>query len=295
MSEPKSSARIWIRAVPLFILVCLLAWCTTNRQSMQQMNPIKTELLSIFMEAGLVDGVNQHNNLTDVAKKMGEPALNNLLYDVASSASLDALKWLVVNGADPKNVGTIHDLTLLQKVALRPRLDRLEYFLSFGLNPLERSRDGRTILHLAAQGGLDQRVLALLLAKGLKIDDVDAAGRMAMHYASVKSVAVLLGGGAEIDAKDSLGLTALMQATKNGHNDVIGELLNNAASVYAVDNKGRTALHHAAMGRSSENIIDTLLAAGAPVTARDNEGQTPKDLALSAREDSRYRSVIDKL
>jgi ankyrin repeat protein len=295
MSEPKSRVQIWIKAVPLLILVLLLAWCTTNRQRMQQMSPIKTELQSIFMEAGLVDGVNQQNNLTDVAKKMGEPALNNLLYEVASSASLDALKWLVVNGADPKNVGTLHDLTLLQKVALRPRLDRLEYFLSFGLNPLERSRDGRTILHLAAQGGLDQNVLTLLLSKGLKVSDGDLAGRTPMHYASVKSVASLLAGGAEIDAKDSLGLTALLQAAKEGRNDVVSELLNNAASVYAVDNKGRTALHYAAVGRNTDNLIDTLLAAGAPVTARDNEGQTPKDLALGARENSRQRSAIDKL
>jgi ankyrin repeat protein len=295
MSEPKSRAQIWLRAVPLLILVCLVAWCTTNRQSMQQMNPIKTELQSIFMEAGLVDGVNQQNNLTDVAKKMGEPALNNLLYEVASSASLDALKWMVANGADPKNVGALHDLTLLQKVALRPRLDRLEFFLGFGLNPLERSRDGRTIMHLAAQGGLDQKVLALLSSKGLKVSDGDVAGRMPIHYASVKSVAALLGGGADIEAKDSLGLTALLHAAKEGRNDVVSELINNAASVYAFDNNGRTALHYAAMARNSDNLIDTLLAAGAPVTARDNEGQTPKDLALGARENFRQRSAIDKL
>ena len=295
MSEPKSRYQIWLRAVPLFVLVCLVAWCTTNRQNIQQISPIKAELQSIFMEAGLVDGVNQQNNLTDVAKKMGEPALNNLLYEVASSASLDALKWLVVHGADPKNVGTLHDLTLLQKVAMRPRLDRLEYFLSFGLNPLERSRDGRTILHLAAQGGLDQNVLALLVAKGLSVSDSDNTGAMPIHYSSVKSVATLLAGGAEIEAKDGLGLTALLLAAKNGRNDVVSELLNNAASVYAVDNKGRTALHYAAMAHNSDNLIDTLLAAGAPVTARDNEGQTPKDLALGARENSRQRSAIDKL
>ena len=219
---------------------------------MQQMSPIKTKLQSFFMDAGLVDGVNQQNNLTDVAKKMGELVLNNLLYEVASSVSLDALKWLVINGADPKNVGTLHDLNLLKKVALRPLLDRLEYFLGFGLDPLERSRDGRTILHLAAQGGLDQQVLALLLAKGLSISDVDNSGAMPMHYASVKSVATLLAGGAEIEAKDSLGLTVLLLAAKNGHNDVASELLNNTASVYAVDNKGRTALHYAAMSHNSD-------------------------------------------
>jgi ankyrin repeat protein len=299
MSEKKSRAQIWIKIVPTLIFVCLLAWCTTNGQRMKQMSPIKTELQSIFLENGLVDSANPQGNLADVAKRMGEPALNNLLYEVASSASLDALKWIVANGADPKNIGTIRDLTLLQKVALRPRLDRMEYFLGFGLNPLERSKDGRTILHLAAQGGLDQPVLALLLSKGLKITDTDIAGRMPIHYSSVKSVSVLVAAGAEVDAKDSQGLTALLLAAKEGRNDVASELLNNAASVYVVDNKGRTALHHAAIGRNADAMIDTLLAAGAPVTARDNEGQTPKDLALAERENSRenshYRSAIDKL
>jgi ankyrin repeat protein len=75
----------------------------------------------------------------------------------------------------------------------------------------------------------------------------------------------------------------------------VTELLRNSASVFAKDKKGRTPLHYAAMSQRGEAVIDTLLAGGAPVTARDNEGLTPKELGLDSLENSRYRGALDKL
>ena len=296
MSEEKNTRiRLWLKIVPLLILVSLFGWCSSNGRKAAQLGPLKTELVTLFTEQGLVDGSNERASLESVAKVVGEPGMNNLLYEAASSSSVEALKWLVAHGADPKNVGAQKDLTLLQTTALHPRLDRLEFMLGFGLDPLERSRDGRNMLHYAAQRGLDPAVLKLLLAKGLKVNDADHLGRLPMHFASLKSIGVLVAAGAEIDATDDAGMTPLHQAAKEGRNDAVAELLRNSASVFAKDKKGRTPLHHAAMGQRSEAVIDTLLAAGAPVTARDDEGFTPKELGLESRENSRYHGAFDKL
>lgn len=296
MSEEKNTRiRLWLKIVPLLIIVSLFGWCSSNGRKAAQLGPVKAELQTLFMEQGLVDGNNERASLADVAKTVGEPTMNGLLYEAASNGSLEALKWLVAHGADPKNVGAQKDLTLLQKTALHPRLDRLEFMLGFGLDPLERSRDGRSVLHFAAQGGLDPVVLKLLLSKGLTVTDADHAGRLPMHFASLKSIGVLVAAGAEIDATDDLGMTALQQAAKEGRNDAVTELLRNSASVFVKDKKGRTALHHAAMSQKSEAVIDTLLAAGAPVSARDDEGLTPKELGLESRDSTRYRGVLDKL
>jgi ankyrin repeat protein len=296
MSEEKNTPiRLWLKIVPLLILVSLFGWCSSNSRTAAQMGPVKTELQALFAEQGLVSGGNERTSLADVAKTLGEPTMNSLLYQAASSGSLDALKWLVAHGADPKNVGAQQDLTLLQKTALYPRLERLEFMLGFGLDPLERSHDGRSVLHVAAQGGLDSKVLELLLSKGLTVTDADNAGRMPMHFASVKSIGVLVAAGAEIDATDDAGMTALHQAAKQGRNDAVAELLRNSASVFAKDKKGRTPLHYAAMAQGSEAVIDSLLAGGAPVSVRDDEGLTPKELGLESRENSRYRNVLDKL
>jgi hypothetical protein len=41
------------------------------------------------------DNNNERSNLADVARKAGTARMNRLLYDVAGSASLDSLKWIV--------------------------------------------------------------------------------------------------------------------------------------------------------------------------------------------------------
>jgi ankyrin repeat protein len=210
MSEKKNTRiRLWLKIVPLLILISLFGWCSANGRKAAQLGPLKAELQSLFMEQGLVDGSNERTSLADVAKALGEPGMNTLLYEAASGGSLDALKWLVANGADPKNVGAQKDLTLLQKTALRPRADRLEFMLGFGLDPLERSRDGRSVMHVAAQGGVDAAALQLLVSKGLTVRDADHAGRLPMHFASLKSIGALVAAGAEIDATDDSGMTAL--------------------------------------------------------------------------------------
>ena len=297
MSGKASRGMVWARIFIVLILVSLMAWCTTNNRRMAQSAPLRMELQSIFLEQGLIDNSNERSNLADVARKAGTARMNRLLYDVAGSASLDSLKWIVANGAEPKDIGIMRDMTLLQSVAMRAQGDRIEYFLGLGLNPAERSRDGKTLMHIAAQGGMDNKVLALLVAKGLNMNEPDNVGRVPIHYASVKAISVLAGAGADIDAKDALGMTPLHYAAKEGKNDIVAELLRNSASVYLTDKKGRTALHFSAMTAQSNNLVDTLLAAGAPVTVRDEDGNTPKDLAIEARDNYRYRnvSVIDRL
>lgn len=296
MSDNAKTIRFVTRVVPSLILVSLVAWCTTNNHSRQQTMPVYTELRSLFMETGMIDSPNTAD-LSAVAERIGESGMNQLLYEAASGASLDAIKWIVKNGADPKNIGAIQDLTLLQRAAKIPRHDRLEYFLSLGLDPKERTRDGMTLLHIAAQNGVDQRTVALLVSAGLSVTDTDIAGRQPIHFASVKSIPVLVGAGADINAKDHDGRTPLHHAAAETKHDITSQLIQQGASVFAQDNQGRTPLHLAAMNNYSEQIVDTLLASGAPTTARDRDGNTPRDLAIDARENSRRysASVIDKL
>jgi ankyrin repeat protein len=103
--------------------------------------------------------------------------------------------------------------------------------------------------------------------------------------------------GADVDAKDALGRTALMLAEKDNHNDIAQELIRNQASVFAKDEHGRTPLHYAAMSNFPGPLIDTLLASGAAVTARDDDGYTAKELAVRSRDmfKNRSRSWYDKL
>lgn len=295
MSEQRSRTRLWLRVVPMILVLLLVGWCSFGRDELRKNATVKRELTTMMWEAGLIESPMGDVSLTDMVRYMDQSSLNELLYDAADSASFASVKWLVTHGAEPANVGLGKNPTLLQKVARYGERERLDYFVGLGLNPLERSNDGRTLLHVAAQGSLTPQFLQTLLEKGVELDDVDGYGRRPMHYASTAAVDVLLAAGAVIDPADREGLTPLHLAAKNGRNAEVVALLARSASVYAKDKNGRTPLHHAAMARGPETLIDTLIAAGAPLTARDNDGLTPRDAAVDARDANSYRGILDKL
>ncbi len=292
----------WLRLIkflPAVLIVAFVAWCSQNQQRRSDAAPIAVELAELFVANGLIDGPVRTEDLANAAKRAGPAGMNRLLYAAASGASLPALKWIVEHGADPRNVGTLEDVPLLFRAAKRPLADRLEYLIGTGLDPTERSRAGLSLMHVAAQNGLDERVLALLRAKGLTTADTAPDGRQPIHYANVKSIGVLAKAGADLNAVDREGHTALHWAAFEGRQEVVAQLLALNASVFNADLKGRTPLHLAAMSRS-EPTVDALLAAGAPRTPRDSDGMTPRDLAEAAAKQQQqhnrgYRGVADKL
>lgn len=83
---------------------------------------------------------------------------------------------------------------------------------------------------------------------------------------------------------DSMGLTALHHASRYGHKDVVRFLIAYApnAIINMIDNeKGQTALHKAATVKR-RSICYMLVAGGSNLLIQDNEGKTPKILALDA-------------
>jgi len=282
------------RFVPLLLVVLFVAWCTQSGDRRREQQPLRTELTELFLQQGLISSPSARDgDLDKVAKQLGAASMNRLLWSAAPTASLDALRWIVAHGAEPQNVGAQEGIPLLHKAAENPSYPRLEYFLGLKLDPLQRGRDGLTLLHVAAKAGIDERVLTLLLSKGLKFTDATPGGQLPIHVASVKSIGVLARAGADIDSVDGSGRTPLHQAAADRRADLVAELLRLNASVFKVDRKGRTPLHLAALARS-EPVVDALLAAGAPRSARDLDGQTARDLAQTGTSRSRYRDFVEK-
>jgi len=81
--------------------------------------------------------------------------------------------------------------------------------------------------------------------------------------------------GADVNAKNKDGWTALMYAAGNNSNpEVISTLRKNGADANARDQEEQTALMHAAGNNSNSEVISTLLKAGVEVNAKNKYGAT---------------------
>lgn len=93
---------------------------------------------------------------------------------------------------------------------------------------------------------------------------------------------VLIARGADVNAKDGTGDTALMEASFHGYHDVVQLLLAKGADANATDSMGRNALLRACERGGHLDVVQLLIAKGADVNAKNNRGQTPPSHAKNA-------------
>ena len=128
-------------------------------------------------------------------------------------------------------------------------------------------RPNRTVLHIIAQFGLNSVYQSLL---------ADEEGSLSSFKNKLSELerdklAMLVEEIQDVSAKDDEGWTPLHYAAEMGNTEFIPLLLSNGANIEEVDNKGRTALHHA---MESLETMKVLVRHGADINAKDNMGST---------------------
>ncbi|KAA0147034.1 hypothetical protein FNF29_07661 [Cafeteria roenbergensis] len=93
------------------------------------------------------------------------------------------------------------------------------------------------------------------------------------------AVALLLGAGARVNAKDYARMTPLHRAVAAGQSEVVALLLRNGAKVNRRCKEGRSPLHVAAADHRKAGLARMLLDEGADEWLGDKEGTTPLRLA----------------
>jgi ankyrin repeat protein len=98
--------------------------------------------------------------------------------------------------------------------------------------------------------------------------------------------------GADVNAQDTDGKTALMEASDHGNLEMVQILINAGTDVSIRDQGGNTALHYAA---GSARCVAALLKAGADPNVIDNEGKTPLMKAVWYCRHDTKRKVVQTL
>ncbi|MBS3764144.1 MAG: ankyrin repeat domain-containing protein [Planctomycetes bacterium] len=211
-------------------------------------NDLKTVKLLIEMGAR----VNARN-------KRGETPI----FDAVRNAQR-AVFWLLAKSGAEIKIKDKNGRSLLHIAAERGHADFLPLLIKSDLDVNGRDKDGNTPLHLAARNGRKEAV-AFLLEKMKNINLTNKHDRTPLHLAAEGEkkrlsfeppferhcgvVALLLAGGARIDAKDNDGRTPLHLAALKGHENVVAVLLENGAKSNAKGDDGHTAFDLARKGK----------------------------------------------
>jgi hypothetical protein len=148
--------------------------------------------------------------------------------------------------SDPSPGGTLQSEALFEAIK-RSNLSRIETCLAEGVNIEKRDGEGNTPLGFAAGTGKTAIVQRLLEAR------------------------------AQVNATSAGGKTALMLASHQGFEDVVGLLLQNDADCQAYSDEGLTCLHYATWPNASAGLICLLAPRflSVDVPGKDPTEQTP--------------------
>ena len=169
----------------------------------------------------------------------------------SSVASLDLIKDLLAHGA---NVNA----ALKTAQPYRTKLDRGDdTMLTTGTTPLLRAaKAGDTeVVRLLLEKGADPKLATraginpAMAAAGLGTKEEDTTGRHKTEAEIIASIELCLKAGADVNAQDSRGQTALYGAAEKGYDKVVKYLAEHGAKLDMKDRQGKTALD-AAIGNA---------------------------------------------
>ncbi len=146
--------------------------------------------------------------------------------------------------------------------------------------PFDKTLDARV---LAAVSARKVRVLEELMLDGADPDACDATGITALQRAAglgyIEVAGLLLKHGANIDKPNNFGVTPLITAVMKSRDKMVDMLLERGANPDLQDTTmGNTALHHAASDAAT-GIIEALLEAKANPLIRDFSGGSALETA----------------
>lgn len=232
-----------------------------------------------------------HGAIIDAKNNKGQTAL----CWAAQEGSIDVVAHLLNNNADT-NIEDIHGFTPLHRAALRGRKEMVSLLLKHGARPEIASDGFWTPLHVAILKGHNRVIEVLLpeMANGQdvlssmhqRMENVDAVAFFNTHIEEKAEASTVLSGlraasqegqfgriktllerGADVNAQDPGGWSALSLAVWNGDLDIMQLLVENGADVDLAGFDQQTPLHCASR-HGDDLALQFLIANGASIDTK---------------------------
>ena len=155
---------------------------------------------------------------------------------------------------------------------------RIQHLIPVGLAVLlmgAAAAENASLIEAARAG--DRAAVKTLVQKGANVNAAEGDGTTALHWASyrddVEAADVLIKGGAKVNAANDLGVTPLWTASLNGSSAMVRRLLQAGANPNLALLAGETPVMVASRSGAAE-VVEQLIAKGANVNAHGARNQT---------------------
>jgi len=222
-----------------------------------------------------------------LSRKPSKKAINEALA-VAGNGPIGLVQTLIDSGANVN--GDWGGQTPLMSAAYSANIDVVQLLLSQGANVHAAHKNGETPLHYAirASSGNSIDIVRALLQKGADVNAPDSEGttplmKAIMAFNNPELALLLLEHNADATARTKDHVTALMYAAGNNRASLVGPLVSRGADINAENDRGETALMWATGAVDNTRkpeVVRALLMNGANVNAVDRNGWTPLMFAV---------------
>ena len=257
------------------------------------------EIINLLLKAGADINTKANNGKTalDLAREKNNTAVIKVL---------EPLSYAKILNTDDSE--TQYQLALKYttgKGVERDEKKGVELFLKAARNGHQKAKESLALLSITDDGflalceiGFAQEIQEALVAganPNAKNNDGITALMAAAEKNSPKAVSVLLKAGADINAKTNVDKhRASMRATFRGPENDVPLLLANDFDINEKIKDGVTALMLAAAKNKNPKVVSILLKAGADINAKTSEGYTALMLAVANNKNSEVISVLLK-
>jgi ankyrin repeat protein len=236
------------------------------------------EAAQLLLEAGADAGAENLHGVTP-------------LYLATRNANVRMMGILLEAGADPDQVDATGE-TMLMLAAQTGEVEAVRTLLAYGgeVNAAEPRFGMTPMMYASRDGHID--VIEALLERGADINLRTETGGTPAHRlpcigqsgCGSHGLGIVRGGLPERGRRDPIpgAMTALMYASREGHLDSVGRLLDVGAEVNEVDMNDITPLM-LAIGNNRLDVARHLIDRGANIHHRDWYGRTPLWLAVEMR------------
>ncbi len=193
------------------------------------------------------------------------------IHELAQQGNLDGVKTLIEKDPELIDARDKDGRTPLHWACRGVHLDMVKYLMEKGADVNAEDANKVVPLHsLATRNSAE--AMEILIAKEANVDAANFGGNTALHYAGMNdaadAAAVLVKNGADLEIKEDYGRTPLVLcARERGGPKTIKVLLDGGADVNARDKFGASALDLAAW-RGKKEVVDLLLDAGADIPSK---------------------------